>query len=150
MGLDMYLTKEVYIGGKYKHRKVSGLVSITIDEKKIRIPVKRIDTINLEIGYWRKANHIHRWFVENVQEGEDDCKSYYIGDNQLKELKDLCEQVLKDHSLAKSLLPTCDGSFFGSVKYDDYYFESLEETIEIIDRHLNDEITGDCSYRSSW
>lgn len=27
-----------------------------------------------EIGYWRKANHIHKWFVDCVQDGEDDCE----------------------------------------------------------------------------
>ena len=26
-----------------------------------------------QVGYWRKANQIHNWFVENVQDGEDDC-----------------------------------------------------------------------------
>lgn len=25
-----------------------------------------------EIGYWRKANHIHKWFVDKVQGGDDD------------------------------------------------------------------------------
>ena len=26
-----------------------------------------------QVGYWRKANQIHNWFIENVQDGEDDC-----------------------------------------------------------------------------
>ena len=25
------------------------------------------------VGYWRKQNAIHNWFVENVQDGIDDC-----------------------------------------------------------------------------
>ena len=26
-----------------------------------------------QIASWRKANAIHKWFVDNVQDGVDDC-----------------------------------------------------------------------------
>ena len=44
-----------------------------------------------EIIYWRKANAIHKWFVENVQEGVDDCGEYEVTVEQLTELRDLCK-----------------------------------------------------------
>ena len=31
------------------------------------------DETHEEVGYWRKANAIHGWFVRNVQNGKDDC-----------------------------------------------------------------------------
>ena len=46
-----------------------------------------------EVGYWRKANQIHKWFVENVQEGEDDCGQYEVSFDQLRELRELCIKV---------------------------------------------------------
>lgn len=33
--------------------------------------------------YWRKANQIHRWFVENVQHNIDNCAMYYVSKNEL-------------------------------------------------------------------
>jgi hypothetical protein len=31
------------------------------------------------VGYWRKANAIHRWFVEHVQDGNDDLARSRFG-----------------------------------------------------------------------
>lgn len=45
------------------------------------------------VGYWRKANQIHNWFVENVQYGNDDCGIYEVTKDQLEELLDLCYTV---------------------------------------------------------
>ena len=47
------------------------------------------------VGYWRKANQIHAWFVENVQDGEDDCGCYEVEKWQLEELLDICK-LIKD------------------------------------------------------
>ena len=55
--------------------------------------------IAFEVGYWRKANHIHKWFVDNVQNGIDDCKRYFVEREELKELLEICKQVLKETEL---------------------------------------------------
>ena len=51
------------------------------------------NSIIQQVGYWRKANQIHNWFVENVQNGVDDCGAYEVNEYQLQELLDLCEEV---------------------------------------------------------
>lgn len=51
-------------------------------------------TIWNDIGYWRKANHIHKWFVDCVQDGEDDCEKYEVTKSNLLDLKAVCEEVL--------------------------------------------------------
>jgi hypothetical protein len=45
------------------------------------------------VGYWRKANQIHRWFVENVQDYEDDCGYYEVDREQLEQLLDACHLI---------------------------------------------------------
>ncbi len=51
--------------------------------------------ISEPVGYWRKANAIHRWFVENVQDGEDDCDYHReVTAEDLEELRDLCIEVV--------------------------------------------------------
>jgi hypothetical protein len=53
-----------------------------------------------EVGYWRKANAIHKWFVNNVQGYVDDCGYYEVSREQLEDLLDTCIQV-RDASMMK-------------------------------------------------
>jgi hypothetical protein len=155
MGLDMYLEARTYVSGyewdtPENQAKVDRIVS--------ELGFSRSDfsrpslTISLPIGYWRKANQIHEWFVKNVQKGEDDCGDYYVSEENLKELKDVCELVIKDPTLSSKLLPTSSGFFFGSTDYDEWYLRDLQETIDIVDRCLGDSKLSGASfyYSSSW
>ena len=88
------------------------------------------------IGYWRKANAIHKFFVDTCADGEDDCREIYVNTDVLEDLLNRCKTVLEDHSKARELLPTEDGFFFGSTDYDEWYFEDLEYTRDLIDKVL--------------
>ena len=53
---------------------------------------------NLEdVAYWRKANQIHKWFVDNVQDGVDDCDYYEVSKDKIEELLKIC-RVVKENS----------------------------------------------------
>ena len=156
MGLDMYLTGKRYISKHFNEGDTERAEAIQklfpeLAGKQGRwgdeSPVKQVE---IEAGYWRKANQIHDWFVREVQGGEDNCAPYYVAREQLLELKKLCEQVLADRSKAAELLPTASGFFFGGTDYDDWYFQDLEQTIRIIDDALALPTSWDFEYRSSW
>ncbi|MED1125274.1 hypothetical protein [Bacillus atrophaeus] len=105
-----------------------------------------------EIGYWRKANHIHAWFVDNVQNNVDDCGIYPVSKAQLKKLKGVCQLVLNNMDHAATLLPTQSGFFFGSTDYDEYYKRDVEDTMRILSKAI-DETDFDKEmivYSSSW
>ena len=144
MGLDMYLEirKNEYRSKYHKDKGsrlkleypkditefIPNLTDLTISRK-----------TNYEVGYWRKANHIHNWFMQNCADRDecgdpiDDCRPIEITVDKLEELLETCKKVSADHSLASSLLPTQRGFFFGSTEYDEYYFKDIEDTIEIIE-----------------
>ena len=103
----------------------------------------------VEIGYWRKANQIHKWFVDNIQRGVDNCATYYCDKEQLIELKELCQQVLDDPKKAEELLPVEEGFFFGSQEYDEWYFNDIQETIEIVNWAIEKDYDY-FAYSSSW
>jgi uncharacterized protein YneR len=108
-------------------------------------------TIQFKVGQWRKANHIHKWFVDNVQSGEDDCREYSVSRESLQELKELCLNVMADQSQAESLLPREQGFFFGSEEVDEWYFEDVKYTLELIDHLLTDQFEDyEFHYQSSW
>ena len=149
MGLDMYLSAEKYHMGALD-KEPNGLtraVENVIDTKGYQVKSIRIWACD-----WRKANQIHNWFVENVQDGDDNCREYHLDVDALQRLVDLCKEVLADHSKAEELLPTTDGFFFGDTGYNDYYFEDLEYTIEKLTPFITDPewCEWDFYYQSSW
>lgn len=93
MGLDMYLTKKTYIGAEFKHRKISGVLDIKEDSVTIPIKLERVSYIEERVGYWRKANQIHRWFVDNIQGGEDNCREYELPKEKAIELLNICKEI---------------------------------------------------------
>ena len=106
-----------------------------------------------EVAYWRKANAIHKWFVDNVQNGDDDCGIHReLTITDLMRLRDLAQKVHDDPDLAEELLPTQSGFFFGGTAYDNFYMEDIDRTIEQIDRILKttDFNTEALYYSSSW
>lgn len=99
MGLDMFLTKRIYVGAEYEHSKVTGDINIFVNEKPLPINLNKVSYIIESAGYWRKANAIHNWFVENVQDGKDDCGEYYVSTHSMKELLSACKTVLENSKL---------------------------------------------------
>jgi hypothetical protein len=177
MGLDMYLTRRIYVGNKYKKPEEQ----VKVEGKDIE--QAQVSEIIADLGYWRKANAIHNWFVQNVQEGEDDCKEYHVSREKLEELLLIVNTVLKaselvegqigngkiydkekddwvpkmvegktikDPSKAQELLPTQSGFFFGSEGYDEYYYQDLLSTKDILVKALDAELNSEIYYQSSW
>ena len=113
-----------------------------IDPKKVKYVIE-------EAGYWRKANAIHKWFVDNCQDGVDDCRDAYVGFKELQTLLDLCRIVIIDKSKAEQLLPSTSGFFFGNTEYDEWYYNDIQNTIDILEKALEDK-DGEYYYSSSW
>lgn len=53
------------------------------------------------VAEWRKANQIHKWFVDKVQDGKDDCGYYEVEPEQLEELLEAVNEVLGSTRLVK-------------------------------------------------
>lgn len=132
MGLDMYLHRDVYVNTKSGDKVV---VKDADNKIKKKITIHRdLPGVHIRepLAYWRKANAIHRYFLECAG-AEDNGNEVWLYGHHLKLLKEICQEVLNNHDLAAEKLPTKEGFFFGSTEYDDYYFEQLERTIELID-----------------
>lgn len=152
MGLDMCLYRKHYIRNHemYKPENRDAVTVITGGEVNKKIKPERITYVVEEVGYWRKANHIHKWFVDKVQGGVDNCGSYYVDRETLENLLEDCKQVKSNHALAEVYLPTQSGFFFGGTDYDEYYYRDIEDTIKILEGILEDKDADEFEYSSSW
>lgn len=180
MGLDMYLSARISLG-KYSKEE---LVKIGENIRKLLPDIYKSGNLDdlevkFEVGYWRKANAIHKWFVDNCQDGKDECNPSYVSRKNLEKLKEICKEILnilnkeklikktiKDRFTEKDievetysdeiiekieyLLPTKSGFFFGGTEYDEWYKSDLEQTIEIINKCLKLPEEWTFEYQSSW
>jgi hypothetical protein len=144
MGLDMYLNAKRYLWDADKDIK-DKIADEALPEIKAEIK-----TIIVKAAYWRKANAIHKWFVDKIQDGADDCREYNVTLEQLQDLVALCKEVLSNKEKALELLPPINGFFFGSNETDDWYWESLENTITQLEECLKWPAEWDFYYDSSW
>ena len=181
MGLDMYLSKKTYVK-QWSHIEPEKQFQVEVKrggEPVESIKPERVSYVTEQVGYWRKFNALHNWFVENCQDGRDECQESYVDRTKLEELivtlhevKNILEtspkkkvqvkngwsngedtfveiEVPEDSEKLDDLFPTSSGFFFGGTEYDEYYQEQVNETIELITDLLKDD-TGDYYYQASW
>lgn len=95
-------------------------------------------------AYFRKVNFLFYYFDRTLGKMHDGYYAFVDLDD-VDDLIDRCEQVLKYHSLAHSLLPTQSGFFFGSTEYNAYYFEEVKDCLKQMKKYrklLKDGVTG--------
>jgi hypothetical protein len=166
MGLDMYLNVSERIG-QYDYQRIGmdlvrtedSRYSNVIEASGIKVKDNVASSVSVEWTaiYWRKANQIHGWFVNELADGVDECQRIPVSRDSLVELHDICSQLIDTRSteLAQELLPPTPGFFFGGYEIDEYYWQDIEETHKQL-TELLDEITEDnrwnysIEYQASW
>ena len=147
MGLDMYLHAKKYVE-KVNWQALRDNDELSYDSPEVVSPLWKnivdvadmadvatdIYGVNVEVtcAYWRKANQIHKWFVDNVQRGIDDCGEYYVSHEKLQALLDLVNRALAERN--PTLLSPQGGFFFGSTDIDEWYWKDLKNTKTKLER----------------
>ena len=181
MGLDMYLEARTSSRIDYSNYDESKKSAFEAKREVFPFASEATDCHPIEqvgiVAYWRKANAIHRWFVENVQDGVDNCQSFYVSVEQLRALLDAVDLILAtvdrgqpvtqtgmfgpyeshpdvtfDTRLAQDLLPSQEGFFFGSTDYDRWYVLDLQTTHDQLSAIVNHPDVDNFYfyYQSSW
>ena len=157
MGLDMYLSRKTYVQN-WEHTKPEDRISIDLSGNTKGIDPDKISYIIESVGYWRKANAIHGWIVDQCAGGEDRCQEIYMPKSKLEELHQLCCSILGEESeealvnAALEKLPPAEGFFFGSNEVGNWYKQDLRDTINILGKVLTEPNFGESEiiYQASW
>jgi len=158
MGLDMYLSKRTYVKN-WDHMAPEERHTVTVSgPEAVHIKSERVSHVEEQVAYWRKANAIHKWFVDVCQDGIDDCRLAEVYAQNLTVLRDLCASLVAQHdtnpeeadSRAAAELPPCAGFFFGDTGIDEYYWADVRETADVLTELLNEPGDHSYIYQSSW
>lgn len=89
-----------------------------------------------EFAYLRKANSLQSYFegkyhIENLE-------YHKISKEDAEDILSRVTQVLNDISLAPKLFPSCDGFFYGSTGYDEWYIDDLKSIQKIFSKILEE------------
>ncbi|HHU8001616.1 TPA: hypothetical protein ACUKX0_004817, partial [Escherichia coli] len=94
------------------------------------------DTSRWQVGYFRKFNALVSWVENNVGMVEN-CELVELNREHLLKLKADLECLNEEN--CSEIMPTMEGFFFGSQKYDDFYWRDVDElrelTEELIENH---------------
>ena len=168
MGLDQYLNVsrsesnwnfEVDVRGENdKYNKILDIMGLD----KARLEQHPSIKIEYTAIYWRKANQIHGWFVNNLGGGVDECQEMYVPRTALVELQDVCLRLLDAkglgvedlEELAIELLPPMGGFFFGTYEIDEWYWGDIQHTYDSLTELLDEIPEGSwdyhVTYQASW
>lgn len=126
MGLDMYLCPD--------DPKVHNIESFEWKE---------------EYVYWRKANMVHGYFC-NVGSELEPQVLYRITREEVIDLLCRCIDILYKNKSPEDLLPVCQGFFFGSYEYDEFYRYHLVDTVKLLIELLEEHPDKTFLYYASW
>lgn len=159
MGLDMYMDvrRSVYPSmDTEEHAKLKAIMDGQMAGSFLSNADSFDDVIHIgqRVAYWRKANAIHAWFVENVQGGVDECQEVEVSEEDLTKLVAVCAEVLdllnpfceevydtndwerdavipdEVRDKAEALLTPTNGFFFGSTSIDQWYYSGIRYTYD--------------------
>ena len=133
-------TKET-LNSLLNSHQVNDIYTVNPESSTIKLePVVNVDgnkTHNYELfhingakRYYCKTNQIQNYFEERFYENGNDCDSDEY-DNVVTKIDDLTiddiiariNNIDSSKETAKEEFPTTEGFFYGSIEYDDFYFE---------------------------
>lgn len=161
MGLEMYVEAEVYAGGwnhsnaedKSLYNEITNMVGLN----KLASSDSPFCTVCVNVAYWRKANSIHAWMVQNLADGKDECQRIYLDHDHINKLINKCKAALSLYRSgeiegAGRMMPPQGGFFFGNTDVKDCWAKDMEDTIKQLAPLLDPELSKKYSfyYRASW
>ena len=150
MGLDMYLEAKRHVAPcdprtEPTRRAIGTAIGYMPPKEKPGQDASLLEVsgVTVRVGYWRKFDALHRWFVNNAQEGHDDCRPAFVSVDTLMDLEEKLEQVGDDPASASEHFTTDEDE---ALDEDD-----VDYTLKVLHHAKRLQEQGwDIYYRASW
>ena len=100
MGLDIYLSKKIFIGAMFISRGITGSVSLFSRGKKIPVRLERLAYVIEDIYHGRKTHWLHHWLDIELPECLGNAEDQEISKGLMDRLHDACVDVLAHRNMA--------------------------------------------------
>lgn len=150
MGLDMYLEAQFHLppydtGLAPVREAIGRAIGYAPPKEKPDndATLMEITGVTVRVGYWRRFDPLHQWFVSNVLESYDDCRAAYVSPEVLAELEERLDLVSDDperaseHFVSEGDEPMSEGDI-------DYTLKVVVQAKKLQERGW------DIYYRASW
>ena len=151
MGLDQYVGVKRHISSwraKYEEVLMQDAICKTLGAEGLKV-----NGVEFELQYFRKANWIHGWFAQHAPE-DWHGESFDVPRENIQELRKICAEILekRDDELSAELLPGMQGFFFGDSNVDSYFYETVQQMYDAINKieSLKDFEDWYYTYSASW
>lgn len=150
MGLDMYLEAKRYLAPcdprtEPMRRAIGAAIGYMPTKEKPGqdASLMEVSGVTVRVGYWRKFDALHQWFVSNVQEGVDDCRPAFVAVDTLIELETQLERACDD--------PTSVSERFTADADETLEISEVDYTLKVLHHAKQLQEQGwDIYYRASW
>jgi len=150
MGLDMYLEAKRYLAPydsqtEPMRRAIGAAIGYVPPKEKPGedTSLLEISGVTVRVGYWRKFDDLHQWFVNNTQQGHDDCRPSFVSVDTLTELEEQLEQVSDD--------PASASEYFTADIDETLEEDDVDYTLKVLHHAKRLQAQGwDIYYRASW
>ena len=103
-----------------------------------------------ELAYFRKVNFLNRAVESLIGREVENCERVTLTREQMEEICKRITKVLKNPERAESLLPTQERFFFGSMRYDEMYFNDLKHVRREFAQILDGNADATFDYAPDW
>lgn len=161
----MYLFREFHIYDWDKESSPEKSVTVVFGENTFpKVDTKKVNSVRVEVAYWRKFSALHGWFVDCCADGVDDCREMEVSIDYFEELLQTlreAREILDKADVTVSEVPDWNGNmqkytiyhclkelegifqprigfFFGGDEIDTYFSDELNRTIELVENILSE------------
>jgi len=117
MGLDIYLSKKIFIGAMYISRGITGSVSLFSRGKKIPVRLERLAYVIEDIYHGRKTHWLLHWLEIELPESLGNAEEQEISVSLMDRLHQACVEVLV-HRKMTDFREVCKEKLYCSLKPD--------------------------------
>ena len=117
MGLDIYLSKKIFIGAMFKSCGITGEIRLFKRGKKIPINLDRVSYVIEDIYHGSKTHWLHEWLSRELTDGMENAEEYELSKDVIDRLHHACIEVLA-HRNEPDFRKICKENLFCDLKQE--------------------------------
>ena len=138
MGLDIYLSRRIFIGAMYPSRGITGRIQLFSHGREIPVKLELVASITEDIYHGSKTWWLWEWFNREAPEClQSNGTEHIVSGDTLRKLCRICEEVLSAKE-TDTFFELCQNKLYFPVNKDikpdnlQFFIQELEELVQAL------------------